>query len=113
MLKLLKRQKRHGAALLGLFAGAGAGVAFGYALSQWTWGGLGHWLALRSTDAVGWAAVGALLVPACIYGAPILTRLAKRGSRRPARKASKPTTRPPRAEDQQPANLNARLARVS
>ena len=93
MLNPLKWQRGH---LVALFAsipvGAIAGIALGYALSEWKWGGLNHWLSGRSGDALAWAALGALVLSAAMYGALIIVRPRRTG--RATRASLKPGTKP-------------------
>jgi hypothetical protein len=49
--------------------GAIAGVACGYDIADWTWGGPGPWIIKRSDDAVGWATFGAIVAGMVVYGA--------------------------------------------
>jgi hypothetical protein len=94
-----------------LAAGAIPGVALGYVLSAWTWGGPAVWILARSADAVGWGVIGAAATGAAALGLLRLARPRNRIKARAARPKAPTRTRP--AEHMEAANVNARLARAS
>ena len=55
--------------------GAIAGVACGYHIADWTWGGPGSWAIKRSDNAVGWATFGAIVAGIVVHGALAIPRL--------------------------------------
>jgi hypothetical protein len=92
-------------------AGASLGIALGYALSAWSWGGPAAWLLARSADAIGWGVIGAAATGAAAVGLLRLVRPRTRTSARPAALKARTRTQPPAHVEA--ANLNARLARAS
>ena len=72
MANLLKRMRIYQIVMIAVVgAGALAGVATGYYVSRWTWGGAGSW---RADDAVGWATLGAIVAGMAVYGVLWISR---------------------------------------
>jgi hypothetical protein len=112
MLRRLKwKQARSVLLLAATPVGAMVGVAVGYSLSAWSWGGFDLWLMKRSGDAIAWGVLGAVAASALLYGAPRLSRPRTRGQAGAAPQRSRTRTHPPR--NLEAANANGRLARAS
>jgi hypothetical protein len=90
--------------------GAMTGVAIGFALSSWRWGGFDVWILKRAGDAMGWAVLGAAAAGVAVFGA---IRLLPRGSTGKARPAPRTRTRTQPPANLEAANANGRLARAS
>ena len=100
MVSSLKLRVPHQIALaVCLPAGAIAGVAFGYCLSEWTWGML-MWVTRRADAVLGWAALGGVLAGAAAYGVLALAGPRQgRGKASAAPERRRSRTQPPRAEN--------------
>jgi hypothetical protein len=96
--------------LAAIVLGAITGVALGYALSSWRWGGFDVWIVKRAGDAMGWAALGAMAAGAAVLGAIRLLSPNSTGKARPAPR-TRTRTHPP--ANMEAANANGRLARAS
>jgi hypothetical protein len=99
MVNLLNRKRvRQLVLALSLPAGAIAGVACGFQISGWTWGGAISWIGIRSDDAMGWAAAGAALAGALAHGAFAISWPRLRRGTAGAAPQSGNRTQPPRSE---------------
>src|SRR6476660_2700685 len=86
-------------------AGALAGVATGYYVSRWTWGGAGSWIIRRTDDAVGWAALGAIVTGVIVYGVlSVSWPRRSRGAAGAAPGRPRNRTQTPRAENTSPSS---------
>jgi hypothetical protein len=95
------------ALIVALPVGAIAGLACGYHLSEWTWGGAVMWVTRRANDVIGWATLGAVLAGMAAYGALAIARpRRRRGTADAAPEKSRSRTQSPRAE-----NTNATTSR--
>ena len=75
MANLLKRMRIYQIVMIAVVgAGALVGVATGYYVSRWTWGGAGSWIIRRADDAVGWATLGAIVAGMAVYGVLWISR---------------------------------------
>jgi hypothetical protein len=89
--------------------GALVGAAFGYHVSQWTWGGIGSWIIRRTDDAVGWATLGAIVAGVAVYGVLWISRPRRsRGAAGAAPGRPRNRTQPPRAENTSPTSRRKR-----
>jgi hypothetical protein len=80
-------------------AGALAGLACGYHVSQWTWGGVFFWVIKRTDDAAGWATFGAIVAGLVVYGVLSMSAWSKRGrGTAGAMPGRSRRTQPPRAD---------------
>src|SRR5215210_4443952 len=104
MLNLLRSKVLHQIALVAFVAaGAIAGAACGNYFSGWTWGGPVFWLMMHTSDAVGWATIGAVVVGMAIYGMRAVSRPGRSRNAAGTAPASRNRARPPRTDVTSPA----------
>jgi hypothetical protein len=111
--QLNRKRLRQVVLALSLPMGAIAGLACGFQVSGWTWGGAVSWLSIRSDDALGWAAAGAALAGALAHGAFAISWPRLRRGMAGAAPQSGNRTRPPRAESTGSTSSRRKKSRTS